>query len=111
VRGLVNLCVVGLLIAGLVSLFTAYPIVTFFRTNPRNLAIDNNVQVNATGQVAVLPGLPAMLDVDTPARAEARTGWDGHAYELVFSDEFNAEGRSFYPGDEPYWEAIDCGTV
>lgn len=24
---------------------------------------------------------------------------------LVFSDEFNQDGRSFYPGDDPYWEA------
>ena len=27
--------------------------------------------------------------------------------ELVFSDEFNVEGRTFYPGDDPYWEAVD----
>lgn len=27
--------------------------------------------------------------------------------ELVFSDEFEEEGRSFYPGDDPYWEAHD----
>lgn len=27
--------------------------------------------------------------------------------ELVFSDEFETEGRSFYPGDDPYWEAVD----
>jgi hypothetical protein len=26
---------------------------------------------------------------------------------LVFSDEFNTDGRSFYPGDDPYWEAAD----
>jgi beta-glucanase (GH16 family) len=25
----------------------------------------------------------------------------------VFSDEFNKEGRTFYPGDDPYWEAVD----
>lgn len=25
----------------------------------------------------------------------------------VFSDEFNTEGRSFYPGDDPYWQAED----
>ncbi|KAI6026982.1 glycoside hydrolase family 16 protein [Pisolithus marmoratus] len=29
----------------------------------------------------------------------------GDTWELVFSDEFNTEGRSFYPGDDPYWEA------
>jgi len=27
--------------------------------------------------------------------------------KLVYSDEFNQEGRSFYPGDDPYWEAVD----
>ena len=26
---------------------------------------------------------------------------------LVFSDEFNRDGRTFYPGDDPYWEAVD----
>ena len=28
-------------------------------------------------------------------------------YELVFSDEFNKDGRTFYPGDDPFWEAVD----
>lgn len=27
--------------------------------------------------------------------------------QLVFSDEFNVDGRTFYPGDDPYWEAVD----
>jgi beta-glucanase (GH16 family) len=26
---------------------------------------------------------------------------------LVFSDEFNLDDRTFYPGDDPYWEAVD----
>ncbi|KAJ7852879.1 beta-glucan synthesis-associated protein-domain-containing protein [Mycena leptocephala] len=29
------------------------------------------------------------------------------AVKLVFSDEFETDGRSFYPGDDPYWEAVD----
>ena len=32
---------------------------------------------------------------------------NGDQWQLVFSDEFNVEGRSFYPGDDPYWEAVD----
>ena len=24
-----------------------------------------------------------------------------------FSDEFNTDGRTFYPGDDPYFEAVD----
>ena len=27
--------------------------------------------------------------------------------QLIFSDEFNTDGRTFYPGDDPYWEAAD----
>lgn len=26
---------------------------------------------------------------------------------LQFSDEFNTPGRTFYPGDDPYWTAMD----
>lgn len=32
---------------------------------------------------------------------------DGSDMQLVFSDEFNTDGRTFYPGDDPYWEAVD----
>jgi len=35
-------------------------------------------------------------------------------WDLVFSDEFEVDGRSFYPGDDPYWEAPSLhywGTV
>ena len=28
-------------------------------------------------------------------------------WDLVFSDEFNIAGRTFYPGDDPFWEAAD----
>ena len=32
---------------------------------------------------------------------------NGQAYELVFSAEFEIPNRIFYPGDDPYWEAVD----
>ena len=48
-----------------------------------------------------------MVDKDTPQSAMTRTGFDGQEYELVFSDEFNTDGRSFYPGDDPFWQAVD----
>ena len=52
-------------------------------------------------------GMPQLVDPDTPDSAKTRTGFDGEEYELVFSDEFNVDGRTFYPGDDPYWEAVD----
>jgi hypothetical protein len=49
-----------------------------------------------------------LIDPTTPKSAYTRTSLvDGATYDLVFSDEFDVDGRSFYPGDDPYWEALD----
>lgn len=49
-----------------------------------------------------------LIDPATPKSAYTKTSWNGGGtYELVFSDEFNVDGRTFYPGDDPYWEAVD----
>ena len=49
-----------------------------------------------------------MIDTETPADALQTVSWDdGSQMQLIFSDEFNTEGRTFYPGDDPYWEAVD----
>lgn len=49
-----------------------------------------------------------LVDLETPKDALIRTSIrDGSDMILVFSDEFNTEGRTFYPGDDPYWEAED----
>ena len=42
--------------------------------------------------------MPQPIDSDTPKSAYSRKGFDGFDYELVFSDEFNTPGRTFYPG-------------
>ena len=51
--------------------------------------------------------MPDLIDPDTPPIARTRTGFDGKQYDLVFSDEFNKDGRSFAHGDDPFWEAVD----
>lgn len=48
-----------------------------------------------------------LVDEDTDMSAYTRVGTDGKTYNLVFSDEFNTDGRTFWPGDDPYWEAVD----
>ncbi|GAA5820003.1 hypothetical protein JCM11251_005442 [Rhodosporidiobolus azoricus] len=64
--------------------------------------------INASGQVPLIPGNPGLIDVDTPLDAYSFTSEiDGERYNLVFSDEFNKDGRTFWPGDDPYWEAVD----
>lgn len=74
----------------------------------RRFAIDGSwasyaqqVVTNSTGQVPRIPNLPSLIDETTPSDAYERVGLDGENYELVFSDEFNTDGRTFWPGDDP----------
>ncbi|GAA5894392.1 uncharacterized protein JCM6883_003809 [Sporobolomyces salmoneus] len=68
--------------------------------------------INASGQVPKV-FVPGLIDVDTPEEAWTRRGFgeggdgDGEEYRLVFSDEFEREGRTFWKGDDPFWEAVD----
>jgi hypothetical protein len=50
-----------------------------------------------------------LIDLETPKDVYTKPSWmPGESQmQLVFSDEFNTPGRSFYPGDDPYWEAVD----
>ena len=48
-----------------------------------------------------------LIDPDTPSSAKTKTAPDGTKLQLVFSDEFNTDGRTFYPGDDPYFQAVD----
>ncbi|EIW55856.1 beta-glucan synthesis-associated [Trametes versicolor FP-101664 SS1] len=106
-RGIMNVGVLVILVAAILTLFLCYPLLDFFRNESRNVAITANVRINATGQAPVLFDMPELIDPDTPDSAKTRTGFDGEAYELVFSDEFNKDNRTFYPGDDPFWEAAD----
>lgn len=54
IRGFLNVGVLLILIAAIMALFVLYPVISFLRNNARNLAIDGNIRVNGTGQVAVL---------------------------------------------------------
>ena len=107
-RAVMNVGVLVLISASLMALFGAYPIIAHYtRAATSKKGGFNLGGTNATGQIADLP-LPDLIDKDTPTDAYTRTGLgDGKEYKLVFSDEFNVDGRSFYPGDDPFWEAVD----
>ena len=86
-----------------------YPVITYV-DRPRTYDDGgfNAGGINGTGQVPVMAGRFRAIDEDTPYEAYTRQSWaDGSPMRLVFSDEFNQDGRSFYPGDDPYWEAAD----
>ena len=106
-RGFANFGLLITLIIALLCLFIAYPVIYFVTNDDRLNAIDNNIHINATGQNPVLLQMPQLVDPDTPEDAKTRIGFDGRSYNLVFSDEFNKDDRTFFPGDDPYWEAVD----
>jgi beta-glucan synthesis-associated protein KRE6 len=46
-----------------------------------------------------MPGNWGLIDLDTPKEAYYISSFrDGSQMQLVFSDEFNTDGRTFYPG-------------
>ncbi|KAJ8594095.1 glycoside hydrolase family 16 protein [Rhizopogon salebrosus TDB-379] len=106
-RGLLNVSVLLLLILALLCLFIIYPVVSYLHDRNQSDAITGNVLVNATGQVPFLFQMSELIDPETPSSAKTRTGFDGLPYQLVFSDEFNKPNRTFWPGDDPFWEAAD----
>lgn len=53
-RGMLNFGVLLLLIGALLSLFVLYPVLNFYQTNGRHLAVDGNIRINSTGQAPVL---------------------------------------------------------
>jgi hypothetical protein len=41
--------------------------------------------------------MPDLIYTGTQQSARSHTGFDSQEYELVFSDEFTMDGRTFYP--------------
>jgi hypothetical protein len=108
-----------------------YPLISHFTaTRLTTLGGYNLGGINSTGQIPEMSGNFAraflfflqtdsltsppfstslVIDKDTPLEFYTQTSYtgDGSELQLVFSDEFNVDGRTFYPGDDPYWEAVD----
>ncbi|GFZ52315.1 Beta-glucan synthesis-associated protein KRE6, partial [Saitozyma sp. JCM 24511] len=107
-RCVTNVGCLSLLLLCLIALFLGYPVIYHYTRTPWSTNGAYNLGgINATGQVPLLANFPSLIDADTPNSAYTRTGFDGETYNLVFSDEFNKDGRTFYPGDDPYWTAVD----
>jgi hypothetical protein len=102
-RSVLNLGVLVLLIGALLGLFIALPVVSYVDDNARTVFLSetgSNTIDNDKPQDA--HAVPSLIDPDTPETAKTRIGYDNQRYKLVFSDEFNQDGRTFYPGDDPF---------
>ncbi|EIW78253.1 glycoside hydrolase family 16 protein [Coniophora puteana RWD-64-598 SS2] len=108
-RGFVNLGFLFLLACLLIGLFAGYPLAQYFSEHKlSNQGGFNAGGINASGQIPLIPNNFGLVDPDTPAEAQTIKSFaDGSEWTLVFSDEFEQDGRTFWPGDDPYWEAVD----
>ncbi|CAG8765327.1 27285_t:CDS:2 [Dentiscutata erythropus] len=99
-RGCLNVGALMLILGGMLGLMVVYPVYT---------AIVNSELLERTSQnsTRIAGTLIDFIDIDTPESAHTKIASDGTIYKLVFSDEFNKDGRTFRPGDDLYWEAVD----
>ncbi|PWZ01719.1 concanavalin A-like lectin/glucanase [Testicularia cyperi] len=112
-RGFLNILTLLSLALALLMLFLGYPVLVkvldmYDSSTKGAYGIGGT---NGTGQVPAL-SIATLIDTDTPKSAQTWTsGTDSSSYHLVFSDEFEVDGRTFWPGDDPYWEAVDLWYV
>ncbi|KAL4949514.1 beta-glucan synthesis-associated protein-domain-containing protein [Aspergillus filifer] len=110
-RGLINVGGLIILTIGFLVLFIGYPVVTavggFHRDKPHRCAAGDTLCLDV-GDRPILSNLrKGLIDPDTPESAYTKKAADGKEWKLVFSDEFNTPGRTFYDGDDPYYQAVD----
>lgn len=110
-----------LMIFGLLFIFIALPILSYSgvidftsgyetpldQMPGRQPTAEEWATVNAKAYPYLKNIRTGLIDPDTPDHAMSKTGENGDEYELVFSDEFNDNNRTFYEGDDPYWTAQD----
>ncbi|AFR94645.1 glucosidase [Cryptococcus neoformans C23] len=107
-RGLLNIGCLTILLLCFLTLFLGYPVYTYYTDEHQSTNGAFNLGgINSTGQIPYIENFVMVIDKDTPESAYTRTGFDGEAYSLVFSDEFEKEGRTFFPGDDPFWTGVD----
>lgn len=60
--------------------------------------------IGLTGRIPEFINRFSRIDRDTPQDVYSTTSWADRRtpMRLVFSDEFNTDGRAFYPGDDLY---------
>ncbi|KAJ6256978.1 hypothetical protein Dda_7861 [Drechslerella dactyloides] len=119
-RGILSFFSFWLFVAGLICLFIVLPVLTF--TGYVNTAGGSSSDDGSGSEIQIEPwefvetkysfgilrGIRTnMVDPTTPESAKTRTSTDGKKLKLVFSDEFNTDGRTFYEGDDQFWTSPD----
>jgi len=102
-RGTLNVSVLILIVLCVLMLFMGYPVLH----EASQQKLRDTLKTPVDDQPRSLSGLrTSLIDPDTPLEARtSKNSYTNKTMKLVFSDEFNQDGRSFYPGEDPFWEA------
>ncbi|KAG4303980.1 hypothetical protein PORY_002633 [Pneumocystis oryctolagi] len=104
-RGIFNIGSLIFLVLGIMFVFIGYPIMLYIRKAYENS--HSCPDCIRSLPVDLLDATRGLIDPDTPLEFYEKRSKDGKIYKLTFSDEFNKNGRTFYPGDDQFWEAVD----
>ena len=85
------------------------PVVKYMRDQKRNPPSVGDEEEIAQHEYPKVMGAirTELIDPDTPKTAYTRASINGKQMKLVFSDEFNTNGRTFYENDDQFWQAQD----
>ena len=110
-RGAIAPCLgLVIMIFGIIALFIVLPVLRYagLAVLPDSRPpIDPALFVNNNVYPLLKNVRQGLIDPSTPQSAMTRKAVDGSDLQLAFSDEFNTAGRTFYPGDDPFWTAPD----
>lgn len=96
---------VGMLLA-CIGVFVLIPVFTY--SNVGKHVVPQEYELLTSYKYPLVAAIRTnLVDPDTPELALTKKARDGSEWPLVFSDEFNAEGRTFYDGDDQFWTAPD----
>ncbi|CAI5758132.1 unnamed protein product [Candida verbasci] len=96
---------IGLLL-GCLAVFVVLPALTY--SGVTNGYHPESYEILTEYSYPMISGIrTTLVDPDTPESALTKKSKNGDDWTLVFSDEFNAEGRTFYDGDDQFWTAPD----
>ncbi|KAI3406240.2 SKN1 [Candida oxycetoniae] len=103
IGGLLGFVVMSIIVVGI---FVLLPVLTFTNSSAKTRV--ETYEVLTHYSYPMLSAIrQSLVDPDTPEEAMTNVGQDGRVWKLVFSDEFNAEGRTFYDGDDQFFTAPD----
>ena len=126
-RGFFNIGTILIVVLALLMLFVGYPVLHRYTEGKDEESYKKKLQAGRNAKepfmdeddrrnsrlygVADGKTKTNLIDPDTPPDAYTISSTYApnkkKTFNLVFSDEFEVDGRSFYPGDDPFWEAVD----